>query len=204
LVRVPLAAGYPVAGELLAAQVVVVTQVVASAILFPFLLSRVPAAVVVVATAWPFTLLGGVLSATPAAGVAAGGMYVSAWITALWAWKAASPARYSYRSVGAATLLTVGSLLLFYLRLDFGTGAPAETTDLLARWAPVSPPLAALRLLDRAPPAMDWCVPAMVGCAASARLILTQRRRQVIHRIWTDRRPIEPPARRRKYRRRSD
>jgi hypothetical protein len=71
---------------LLAANVLVVTQVVAASLLFPLLLKSGPAAVAVISAAWPFLVLAGVLSGAPPERIAAAGCYVSAWLVALWTW----------------------------------------------------------------------------------------------------------------------
>ena len=63
--RVPLAAGYAQPAEMLAAHVMLVTQVSAAGLLFPYLMRSVFSAAAVAATAVPFVVLAGVLSATP-------------------------------------------------------------------------------------------------------------------------------------------
>ena len=188
VLRVPLAAHYPQPAELLAAHVVVVVQVTAAALLFPSLLRDRYAAVAVVATAVPFQVLAAVLSAVPAARGAAAGTYAIAWIVALWGWNAAGSGRGRAASAttgvgaAAAALLTAGTLAAFYLRLEFAADAPGDPHDLAAKWAAVSPPLAALHLLADAPAARDACVPALLAGAACVRHFFARRSSQVIHR----------------------
>jgi hypothetical protein len=187
LLRVPLAAGYPATGEMLAAQVLVVTQVTASALLFPWVLRDRWAAVAVIATAWPFVVLAGVVSAAPAGRVAAAGCYVSAWLGALWAWRAAGRGTGQFAGqfagVAVASMLTAGALVLFYLRLEFAA-APADEAERVAwRWAAASPPLAALKQLGAGSGLLDWCVPAAVMAAACARGVFSLRSRQLIHKL---------------------
>ena len=181
LLRVPLAAGYPATGELLAAPVMVVVQGVASAALFPFLMRGRACAAAVVAAAWPFVVLAGVVSAAPAARVMAAGAYVSAWLVALWAWRATAPRREDLYAVAAALLLTAGTLLLFYLRVEFAPEASADASDLADQWAIASPTLAAMRQLREPLRGQDWCIPAGVVGVAAVRWFFARRRRQLIH-----------------------
>jgi hypothetical protein len=183
LLRIPLAADYPERGEMLAAQVVVVAQVVASATLFPFLFRSPPAAVAVMVTACPFVVLGGVMSAVPSGNVAVTGAYLSAWLGALWAWKAVCPERLVGGSVAAATILTAGSVVLLYLRLDLSSGSSVEATEITRDWTWASPLLAALRVLTGPPRAQDWCTPSLIAVMAALTGTLAPRRRQVIHRV---------------------
>jgi hypothetical protein len=182
LLRVPLAAGYPRPAELLAAHVMVVTQVTASALLFPWLLRNRASAIAAVATTWPFAALAGAVSGLPPMRALSAGSYVTAWMVAWWAWPEFAPARARGAAVAAASLLAAGSLALFYLWLEFGPDAGADVGEAAALWAPLSPPLAALRLLQGAPGAREYSVPAAVAVGALACRFFTRRRRQVIHR----------------------
>lgn len=183
LLRIPLAAQYPQPAELLAAQVMVVVQVTSIALLFPYLLRDLAAAVAVAATAVPFILLGGALSAVPAVRMAGAGSYVSAWIVALWAWNAQVSVTGRLTGVAAAALLTGGTLVALYLRLEYALGVAGDAEDVMTAWAPLSPPLAALHLLTDTPRLRDWCAPAVVLAAALASRIITRRSSQVIHSL---------------------
>ena len=119
LFRVPLAAGYPANGELLAANVLVVTQVIAASLLFPLLLTSGPAAVAVISAAWPFLVLAGVLSGAPPERIAAAGCYVSAWLVALWTWGEVGNGS-ALRAVAVASLLTLLAIATLVLQAVVG------------------------------------------------------------------------------------
>jgi hypothetical protein len=182
--RVPLAAGYPRTGEMLAAKVIVVVQAAAAAMLFPYLLRSWPAAAAVVASAWPFDALAAVLSSESAGRVAWAAGYVTAWLFVLAVWNWALPEQGRRLGVAAAGLLVLGGSAVFYLRLEFGG------LDATRAWAiaAVVPPLAALRPLVRAPEPIDWLFPAaaaVLGLIARHSLQPPRWRRlwgQVIHK----------------------
>ena len=181
LLRVPLAAQYPQPAELLAAQVMVVVQVTAVALLFPYLLRDVRSVAAVVAATLPFLVLSGAVSGIPAGRLVLAGIYVVSWIVALAAWNVRASTSGRSAGVAAATLLTLGTLVAFYLRLEYAADAAGEPAEQLARWAPASPPLAALRLLTNPPRAADWCTPVGVLTTAILWRLAARRSRQVIH-----------------------
>jgi hypothetical protein len=181
LLRVPLAAGYPRPAELLAAQVMLVTQIAASALLFPWLMRAPATAIVVIATSWPFAVLAGAVSGVPAMRLVGAGTYVTAWMLAGWAWVAWAPARSRGAAVAAASLLAMGSLVLFYLWLEFGPEPGADVGQAAARWAALSPPLATLRLLHDTPHTREYGIPATVVAADLACRFFARRSSQVIH-----------------------
>jgi hypothetical protein len=181
LLRIPLAAGFPRPAELLAAQVMVITQVTASALLFPWVMRTGTSAIVAVATTWPFLALAAAVSGLPPVRVLAAGTYVTAWMVAWWAWAGWAPVRWRAAAVAVASLLTAGSLALFYLRLEFGPDAGAEAGQAAARWAALSPPFAALYQLHADPNARQYGIPAVVAGGALACRFFARRSRQVIH-----------------------
>ena len=172
--RVPLAAQYPQPAETLAAHVVAVVQVTAAALLMPYLMRDAAASVAVVATAWPFMVLAGVLSALPAARVAAAGASVTAWLVALALVNQSLPSAWQAWGVCLAALLSVGCLTLSYLSAEFQGGA--------AGWLRAFPPSVQLRQLNGSVNYWNgWAIPAAVAAAATARLIARRRHGQVIH-----------------------
>jgi hypothetical protein len=185
LLRVSFAAAYPRAGELLAAHVMVVSQVVAAALLFPYLMRTWPAAVAVVASSWPFDAVAGVFSAAPAGHVVWAAAYVTAWLLVLAIWNRALPEQRGI-AMAAAALAAIGGCAVFYLRLEFAAG-DIDAADVWAV-APAVPPLAALRPLVRSTEPIDWTLPAAAGFLELAawhtrrRRHLLPRSGQVIHK----------------------
>jgi len=181
LARVPLAAGYPRPAELLAAQVMAVTQVTGAALLFPWLMRTSASAIVVVATTWPFLALAGSVSGVPPMRLIGVGSHVTAWMIAGWAWALWAPARSRPAAVAAAALITLGSLALFYLWLEFGPNPALDVGEAAGRWAAFTPPLAALRQLHAAPDAREYGIPAAVAAGACLCQFWAPRTSQVIH-----------------------
>lgn len=150
-----------------------VTQVAASALAFPYLMRSWPAAVAVALAAWPFVVIAGVLSGTPTAAVIRAASYVMACLIALGAVNAALPERSRSLAVAAATLLCVGGPVLFYLDVEFARGD--------GPWTWISPTLAVLRHVRGDASARDWLLPATIASIAVAAVFLRRRSSQVIH-----------------------
>src|ERR1051325_1322831 len=83
VLQVQLSDEFPRPAEKLAIEEMVVSQIALSALLFPLLLRDFPSAIVMAATTWPFLLLAGLLSSTPAYPLLEAGAFVSIWIIAL-------------------------------------------------------------------------------------------------------------------------
>jgi hypothetical protein len=124
--------------------------------------------------------LAGILSGLPVARIFAANGLVTAWMLSLWAWNASAPVTTRPAAVAAALLLSVGSLVLFYLSLEFANNS-GEDIAVAARWAQLSPPLAALRLLEATPRARDYGIPVLVAGGAFVCRIFARRSSQVIH-----------------------
>jgi hypothetical protein len=173
--RIPLAAQYPAPAEMLAAQVMAVVQVTAAAVLMPYLMRDAASSVVVVATAWPFAVLAGVLSALAAPTVALAGASVTVWLLALSLSNLAVPPDARHWCATLATVASAGPLVLTYLNAEFGSATSG--------WLGLLPSVAVLRQVEGN--GSQWAafaVPAAVATAAAVRLILRHRRGQVIHR----------------------
>ena len=182
--RVPLAADYAQPAEMVAAHVMLVTQVTAASLLFPYLMRTAPSAAAVCATSIPFVVMAGNLSAAPAAGVIAAAGFLTLWLAALAAWRFALRGRaWRQSAAGAAALISIGTLILFYLRLEFGAagGGADDPGALAAAWSVVSPPLGALRQLSHPLDLRPWALPAALLAAGVATGFLLRRRGQVIH-----------------------
>lgn len=142
VLRVPLAAQYPEPAEQMAAYLVTGTQVVAGALLFPFLFRSGHAAVQVIASGWPFLLAAGYLAGAVQKNLLWSAAMVSTWLLALALW---APLLRSFRAqmlgVAIGGLLTLGAGILRYLRLEFGSGGGElafgveSASPLLSTWA---------------------------------------------------------------------
>ena len=172
--RVPLAARYPQPAELLAAHVMVVVQLTAAALLMPYLLRNWAAAVAVIVTAWPFLVLGGVLSALPTARLTALGGFVTAWLIAFALVNLTAPDAWRLWACAAAAVGTSGGLVLTHLSEEFGG---RDTT-----WLSWLPPLAALRQVNDQFRILDWALPAALSVICAGVLLLRTRSSHVIHK----------------------
>ena len=129
---IPLAAHYPEPAERLAAHWVMGAQVVTVGLLFPFLFRDLRTSVQVVASAWPFQLAAGYLSAVEPEVLVWPGALVTAWLGTLAACRALlRTARLQSIGVVVATLLTLGCAALRYLRLEF-----ADASGRASLWRP--------------------------------------------------------------------
>src|SRR5437764_11820861 len=120
-------ATFPRPAETLGLGLMVIVQLAASAMLFPFLLRDARVAGLVIAASWPFTFISGFLAGqldpyvlSPVAA------FVTAWLIglALWSNILRSP-RAQATGVCAALVFAVGTLLLWYLRAEYVAQAPA-------------------------------------------------------------------------------
>jgi hypothetical protein len=117
--RVPLWAHFPKPGEQFGAHEMLVAQIVASGMLFPYLLRDWRARLVIIATALPFLELAGFLSGLPFARVTLAWVYLGFWILSLGFWRSAQPIRSASIGVAIANALSLGGALLWYLRAEF-------------------------------------------------------------------------------------
>jgi hypothetical protein len=122
--HVPLWAKYPQTGETQALKTLLVTQFVASALLFPILVRTLPSAVTAIVTAWPFAMVAAALSSTPTPLVVWAESDVSLWLVALYAWRSILR---STRSLGigsaVAVCLVLSGPISVYLMTDFAAGS---------------------------------------------------------------------------------
>lgn len=174
VLRVPLAAHYPEPAEQMAAHLVTGTQVVAGALLFPFLFRSGHAAVQVIASGFPFLLAAGYLAGSAHKDLLWSAAMVSTWLLALALWAPVLRAsRARMLGVAVASLLTLGAGLLRYVRIEFagGGGEPAfgveSSSPLLSTWVAMEGSWA---------PAGWVLIAALVFSAVAARL--TSRFRQ--------------------------
>ncbi len=150
--RVPLAARYPEPAEQLAPHVLVATQVIAAALLFPFLLREWRVAIQLIATAIPFQFAAAILAGWDVRSIADSAACVAVWIVALSLWTASIRTEKS-RALGIAlaSFLTLGAGIAHYLRLEFDPSTATENAFELA-----SPLFTALGSIDGLPPRQGW------------------------------------------------
>src|SRR5688500_11054555 len=127
--RVPLSARYPQPEESLAVHVVVIVQITAAAILFPFLFRSITTSVIVIASAIPFLQLAAFLATfTDNRRLSFCATYLVGWLAGL------AILNTSFRSqktrmygVAGAILISIGGAIVAYLHREFG--APANAFD---------------------------------------------------------------------------
>jgi hypothetical protein len=140
--RVPLAAQYVHPAERLAPHLLLATQVVAAALLFPFLMRDVRTAVQIAAAAIPFQLGSAHLAGLGAMDVFRCCGFVEMWLLTLAVWATLLRTAASQMLVVAvAGCLTLGLGAVRYLRIEFGSGA---TGGLLESASPLLSTLAAV------------------------------------------------------------
>ena len=113
--RVPLSARFPPAGEQFAAYAMIVAQVVAVSLLFPFLLRDAATTLMVILTALPFLQLAAYLSSTPLVRAGLAAAYVAAWIITLALLRAGLRTRSAaLLGVAIAVAWSVGGAIVWY------------------------------------------------------------------------------------------
>ena len=151
--QIPLAAQYAEPAETLAAHLLLGAQVVAAALLFPFLLRDARTAVQIIAAAWPFQLAAGYLAGMSLGAIVWPAVLVTAWLATL---ALSAPLLRSPRGAAAGTtlavVLTVGLAALRYLRVEFGGGGAGP----LAALEDVSPLLSTFQALEGFSPRRAW------------------------------------------------
>jgi hypothetical protein len=146
-----------------------VAQVTAASLLFPYLLRTRRCAAAVAAAAWPFLLIASVLAAAPLDRAAVAGAYVTAWLFALSLWRAAirETAARSF-GVAVAAVVAIGSAAAWYLQSEYAAdGIGGES---LSAFGPVTSSLALLTSSTWG--GSLWLAPsALAACAISVLLV---------------------------------
>ena len=136
--RIPFYAikSFPQPAELIALPLMLVVQIGASALLFPFLLRDFRTAGLVVVASWPFTVLAGFLTGiTTTRGIPYSAIYVTIWLAGLGLWnKALRSPRGQVMGVAIALFGTFGGVLLNYLSREYGR---EESSSILGTWGPI-------------------------------------------------------------------
>jgi hypothetical protein len=132
--------------ERLAVEHMLVAQLTASALLFPWLMRNVTTALCVVLTSAPFVLFAGMLAETELRLALRAWAYLALWLAGLTAWAAAlrSP-RSQLAGVALLGVLAGGTPVVRYLAAEF---APAQAASAALRWIdPLAGALSQLRLV---------------------------------------------------------
>jgi hypothetical protein len=121
---VRLSAKFPEPPRSLAVHEMLIAQFVGAAIFLPVLLRGWRSWLAIAVAAGPMLMLASTVAGTPVGRVAWLWLEVAAWLMTLAAWRAIAPRRTDIVSA-AATFLSAGGLLLWYLHTEFQPGAPA-------------------------------------------------------------------------------
>jgi hypothetical protein len=163
--RVPLAARV-VQPEQFALHAMLVTQVIASAMLFPFILRDVTTSAMAILAIAPFVQLASYLSEIPLRSAALAGAYVAMWMLALSMWKSIlRTPRSEMLAVACATAITIGGAIVWYVRAEeIESGQIAWSMDALL--GPILGVIAQLHApTNAALIAWSWPIVILVTCA---------------------------------------
>lgn len=121
----PLCADPPQPPQRLALGILLVAQVAASALLFPFLLRTVSQTLLILLTSLPFLQLAGFLSVTPHRRLILAGAGLIIWLIGLAIWQRRLTCEKSRLiAIAIATVLAAGGPLLWYLHAEFSPHSP--------------------------------------------------------------------------------
>jgi hypothetical protein len=138
--QVPFAAikSFPKPAELIATQVMLTVQIGGSALLFPYLMRDLVSTILIIAASWPMTALAECLgSQTQRQVMGLTALYVTAWLAGLGFWRIAlRSARAKAIGISAASLVTIGGMVLAYLRSEYSL-ATAPKLAALTGYSPI-------------------------------------------------------------------
>jgi hypothetical protein len=161
--RLPLAPEMGGASERFALAVMLVTQIGAASLFSAALLRDFRGAIVAIVTAWPFALLAAVLADAGLRQFAVAETYAMVWIASLSAWNWALP-RFKSQISSAATLISLGGAVLWYLHAEFVADSPGIDWNHAGRWGPILGGLS--QILPQHPPAnARWFLAALFTVA---------------------------------------
>ncbi len=175
--RVPLWAQAPAAMEFLAPHVLITVQILLAAMLFPRLVSDRRATIMASVCTCPFTILAGMLSASPASRIVAGGAYVSGWILVLgMICPPLSPTKKSYLLSAMLILWCAGGPVLFFLGAEYSQ-APLSPLG-QGSWFIAGPVLSAYEIVRSNSPTFNLFLPLIVMAVTVGLLRLALKFRQ--------------------------
>jgi hypothetical protein len=153
--------------EQVSLHVMLVTQVIASAMLFPFILRDVTAGAMAILAAAPFVQLAGYLSEIPLPSASPAGAYLAMWMLALAMWKSMlRTPRSEMLAIACATALSMGGAIVWYLRAEEHKAGQIDwSTDAL--FGPILGVIAQLHAPTSAAALAAWVWPVaiLVACA---------------------------------------
>jgi hypothetical protein len=124
--HIPLWAQAPANGELQALKLLGVVQIGVSSLVFPFLMRNWRQSAMVLAATWPFIALAGLLSAEDIRTIGYLAAFVMTWLVVLIVLRTAlRTTTQKMIAVAAVSLWSLGGLLIWYFREEFGS----ETTS---------------------------------------------------------------------------
>jgi len=124
---------WPRPAQQLALHQMLAVQIVASSLLFPWLMPSWRLSLVVIATSWPMAILAAALSEHSNGGLLAGTVFTTCWLATLAI--ASQLLRSHYLqciSVLVAALATLGGVGLWYVAREFGSGIALNASGPLA------------------------------------------------------------------------
>jgi hypothetical protein len=117
--RLPLSARFPLPGEQFAIHIMLATQVIASAMLFPFLMRDVATSAMVILAIVPFVQLASYLSDVSVSRAGLAALFVATWMSSLAFWRLMLPThRRAMLGVACAVALSVGGAILWYVHAE--------------------------------------------------------------------------------------
>ncbi len=158
--NIPLSAR-PLPTQQLAIHELIVVQLGAAALLFPFLLRDGLTAMLVIGAGVAFTFLAGYVSVTPLAQTMPAAAYVACVLAGLTGWRAVlSGARRQMLGVAAAAAVSLGGGVLWYLHAE----ASSASVD-WSRAAFFGPIPGAIAQIESPSPLLSWITPLVLGLA---------------------------------------
>lgn len=117
--RVPLSARFPPPGEQFAIHIMLVTQIVTSALLFPFLMRDAKTSAMVILTIAPFVQLASYLSMVSLPRAALAMAYVATWLATLALWRPLFHEQSTkLLGVSSAVAISLGGAVVWYVRAE--------------------------------------------------------------------------------------
>jgi len=169
---------FPRPPERVALQELLGVQIIAAALLYPFLLRDWQTFIWLMLTAAPFVLLAAFLSGTPYASASLAYIYLLTWLAALRMWAALLRTPVARQlGIASASGLTLGGPMLYYINLEFRGENPLP---LLSTFGPLLSAISISRGNVMLISGWVWtCAPLLIGASLliAGRLRLRFRRR---------------------------